>query len=140
MTWYREVVADLRESWKPSLSWEEVIALRARLQQTVTHLAALRREQRNRPGPTCGSCGGNLVSLITVRAVLFATRRFGLETAERFEVLDREWAKYRAAKNLDMCGEPAKIRLPATHEGLPTRQRSGKSSRRSKAVPGPGAG
>ena len=140
MTWYREVVADLRESWKPNLSWEEVIALRARLQQTVTHLAALRREQRNKAGPICAPCGGNLVSLITVRAVLFATKRFGLETAERFEVLDREWAKYRAANNLDMCGEPAKTRIPATHESRPTRQRSDRSSSRSKTVPGPATG
>ena len=140
MTWYREVVADLRESWKPTLSWEEVIALRARLQESVAHLAALRREQRNKVGPICAPCGGNLVSLITVRAVLFATRRFGLETPERFEVLDREWAKHRATNNLDMCGEPAKTRTPTRHDSPPPRQRSEGSSRRSKTVPGPATG
>ncbi len=136
MTWYREVVAELRQSWKPSLSWEEVIALRTSLQLTVTRLAALRREQRNKTGATCSECGGHLVSVITVRAVLFATRRFGLETTERFAVLEREWAKHRAANNLDSCGDPVKPRVHATQHSHPGRQRGRTVSEGSKIVPG----
>lgn len=134
MTWYREVVAELRDAWKPSLSWEEVIALRASLQQSVTRLAALRREQRGRVSPTCAQCGGHMVSLITVRSVLFATRRFGLESTERLEILDQEWAKHRAANNLDACGEPVKVRTQPPHHSHPKRQRRGAASGRSETI------
>ncbi len=140
MTWYREVVAELRESWRPSLSWEEVIALRASLQQSASHLATLRREQKARLGSICTQCGGHLVSLITVRAVLFATRRLGLETTERLEMLDREWAKHRAANNLDSCGEPVKARAPATGHGHPKRQKRGTPPGQTATVPGPAEG
>jgi hypothetical protein len=140
MTWYREVVAELRDSWKPSLSWEEVIALRASLQQSVTRLAALRREQRGRVSPTCSQCGGHMVSLITIRSVLFATRRFGLETTERLEILDQKWAEHRAANNLDGCGEPVKVRTQAAHHSHSKRQGRDAVSGRSETVRGPAGG
>ena len=81
--WYPEIVSLLREAWRPDLSWEAVVDLRGHLQQ---HL----REFRTRRGivpamircPRCGATAPAASPLISVRAMLLALGRYGIERPE----------------------------------------------------------
>jgi hypothetical protein len=42
--------------------------------------------------------------VVTVRAVLLALGRFGIESADTVGQLDKAWAKHRALHQLDMFG------------------------------------
>lgn len=41
-TWFKEIIATLREAWLPELSWDEVMALREQLQEQLVHIRASR--------------------------------------------------------------------------------------------------
>ena len=102
--WFRAVVAQLRDSWRPDSSWDSVVELRNALQRTLDSVVDQRRSSRPTRRHACSCCGGEMRPVISVRAVLLALGRFGIEPDEKMRQLDKEWGKHRALHRLDMFG------------------------------------
>jgi len=114
-TWYPEVVEALRREWRSNLAWHAVVELRDELQR---QLEAYRAARNIRPPMMrcrdCGFEGPQAPPKISVRAMLLALSRFGIEQTEVVRRLEKDWAKHRARNGLDLCGhipEPG----PASH-------------------------
>lgn len=115
--WYPSVVTLLRAGWNPQMSWPDVVALRQTLQAELTDY----RSRRGILPPTfrcwkCGSVTPGKPPLISVRALLLALRRFGIESDDRVREREREWKRYRAANGLDRYGQAAEISEAAAAE------------------------
>lgn len=106
--WYPELVALLRSRWRSDLSWEAMVELRDHLQ---SQLQDLRRHRGIVPPvircPSCGARGPAASPTISVRAVLLAVGRFGIEPTEAVRQRERNWARYRARHNLNLVGRPS---------------------------------
>ncbi len=114
-TWFREVIAELRGSWRPDLPWDGVIELREKLQRTLDEVVALRHRAHAGAGSRCSHCGGQMRPVVTVRAVLLALGRFGIESADTVRQLDKAWAKFRALHQLDMFGCSSDTKVAHVH-------------------------
>ena len=105
--WYPELVALLRSEWRPDLSCEAIVALRDQMQG---HLEQLRARRDILPAvihcPCCGTTAPAAPPLISVRAMLFAVERYGIETHEVVRQRERAWTGYRALHDLDLVGRP----------------------------------
>lgn len=113
-TWYPEVVALLRSRWRSELTWQAIIDLREQLQDELETLRAARgikppmfRCRR------CGTRGPAAPPRISVRAMLLALGRFGIEPAETVSQRESAWAHHRAEYSLDLLGRTG----PITTEG-----------------------
>ena len=115
-TWFPELVAALRRSWRPDPTWEAVIDLRDHLQRSLEHILTSRGIQ---PATVrcsrCGHVAPGTPPAISVRAVLLALRRFGIESEDRVRQLDKEWSRQRALLRLDLCGRAQKSSADARH-------------------------
>jgi len=104
-TWFPELVAELRQSWRTDPTWETVVDLRDQLQRRLEHILSSRGI---RPATVrcshCGHVGPGTPPAISVRAVLLALRRFGIEPEDRVRQLDKEWSRHRALLQLDLYG------------------------------------
>jgi hypothetical protein len=104
-TWFPELVAELRQSWRTDPTWEAVVNLRDQLQRRLEHILSSRGI---RPATVrclhCGHVGLGTPPAISVRAVLLALRRFGIEPEDRVRQLDKEWSRHRALLQLDLYG------------------------------------
>lgn len=110
-TWFAELVSELRASWRPNLGWEAIIALRDQLQRVLEEILITRGIKRARFRCShCGHVGPGGPPIITVRAVLLALQRFGIESEDVVRKLDKAWAKQRALQHLDMRGAPVQLR------------------------------
>jgi hypothetical protein len=113
--WYPKVLELLRAGWRPELTWGAVIALRKRLQAELD-------DYRRRKGivpPTfrcrkCGAVGQGSPPLISVRALLLALHRFGIEPVDRVRDREREWKHHRAEHGLDLYGQRTQASGSAT--------------------------
>ena len=115
-TWFPELVEELRAAWRPELSWAAIIDLRDRLQAMVEEIIVTRGIRRARMRCShCGQVGAGAPPVISVRAVILALGRFGIETPDAVDGLDKAWAKHRAQQQLDLCGRQAQHRPPAPH-------------------------
>ncbi len=106
-TWFPELVTLLRSEWDPSLSWDEIVALRNRLNEQLQQI----RVCRNIVPATvrCSHCGGEGIgasSTISVRAMILAVARFGIQSPDDVREIERAWKRHRAAVVLDLNGEP----------------------------------
>jgi hypothetical protein len=105
-TWFPELVRDLRASWRAELTWDDIIHLRKRLQQQLEEVI---RSRDITPATvrcsSCGHVGPGAQPDISVRAVLLALQRFGIESEASVRRLEKEWAKHRAVQQLDLRGE-----------------------------------
>lgn len=144
-TWFREVIVELRGSWRPDLPWDGLIALREQLQRTLDEVVALRHQAAG-AGSRCSHCGGRMRPVITVRAVLLALGRFGIESADTVGRLDKAWAKHRALHRLDMFGcssetQVAEVHAPRHSKGGRMYERAGEQGDApdERRVAGPGA-
>lgn len=107
-TWFPELVAELRESWRHDLSWDAVIELRNRLQRRLELILSTRGITPAKVRCShCGHVGPGARPVISVRAMLLALRRFEIESEASVRRLDKEWAKHRALHQLDLNGHPA---------------------------------
>lgn len=109
-TWYPEVVALLRSHWKPDLSWQAVIELRDQLQRELETLRASRGIQP--PMFRCPHCGTHAPAApprISVRAMLLALGRFGIEPSDTVRQRESAWARYRAEHSLDLFGRAGPV-------------------------------
>lgn len=105
-TWFPELVGELRAAWRPGITWEAVIALRSQLQRTLEDTLVSRGIKPARVRCFhCGHVGPGAPPVITVRAVLLALQRFGIESEDPVRKLDKAWAKHRAVQQLDMRGQ-----------------------------------
>jgi hypothetical protein len=90
------------------MDWPGVIALRddleAQLKSVITSRGIVPAIVRC---SDCGHVGPGRAPSLTVRAVMFAANRFGLEPEESFRAMDKAWAKHRKAHQLDAQGRPS---------------------------------
>ena len=112
-TWFPELVSELRASWRPNLPWDAIIGLRSRLQEKLDGILKWRGITPARVRCFhCGHVGPGASPVITVRAVLLALQRFGIESEAAVRKLDKEWATHRALQQLDMRGQRVEPRPP----------------------------
>ncbi len=115
-TWFPELVAELRQSWRTDPTWEAVIDLRDQLQRRLEHILGSRGI---RPATVrclhCGHVGPGTPPAISVRAVLLALRRFGVEPEDRVRQLDKQWSRHRALLQLDLYGRGPGAGATAPH-------------------------
>ena len=107
-TWFSEMVEALRREWKPDMPWEEIIALRDRLDAM---LQEIRFSRQIRPPtmwcPVCNERTQQAPPSVSVRAVIFALGRFGIVPPVEVKSLEKRWAKHRKENGLDRNGRPA---------------------------------
>ena len=103
--WYPHLVALLRASWHRAITWDELVSLRAVLQ---AELDEYRSRRRIVPAVIrcreCGEIGPAAPPKLSVRAMLIALRRFGIASDHDSRQRERDWARYRASKSLDLYG------------------------------------
>jgi len=115
-TWFPELVAELRASWRSDLSWAAIITLRDRLQAMVDEIIVTRGIKRARVRCFhCGHVGPGAPPVISVRGVILALQRFGIEPQDAVHRLDKAWAKHRAQEQLDLRGQQVQAGGPAPH-------------------------
>ncbi len=140
--WYPELVAILRSKWQSDLSWEAMVELRDHLQSQLQDL----REHRGIVSPvircpSCGARGPAAPPTISVRAMLLAVGRFGIEPTEAVRQRERNWARYRAHHNLNLVGRPtagsASEARPAHEHGVGGHQSSVEFTNESEATEPP---
>ena len=118
-TWFPELVDVLRQEWSCPSTWGDLIHLRDGLDEA---LCRIRTERRIRsPMVLCHRCGKRHAAApprVSVRAVILAAHRFGLTSEEEAKALARDWRKYRAAHQLDLCGKAssAQVGAESAHE------------------------
>ena len=115
-TWFPELVAELRQSWRPDPTWEAVVTLRDQLQRSLERILTSRGVK---PATVrcshCGHVAPGMPPAISVCALLLALRRFGIEPEDRVRQLDKEWSRYRALLRLDLYGQTRKSGAEALH-------------------------
>jgi len=115
-TWFPELVAELRQSWRTDPTWEAVINLRDQLQQRLEHIL---NSRGIKPATVrclhCGHVGSGKPPAISVRAILLALRRFGIESEDRVRQLDKEWSRRRALLQLDLYGRRPETSAATLH-------------------------
>mgnify|MGYP001617483957 CR=1 FL=1 len=115
-TWFPELVSDLRACWRPELTWEAIIALRGQLQRRLEDVLVSRGIKPARVRCFhCGHVGPGAPPDLTVRAVLLALQRFGIESEDAVRRLDKAWGKHRALQQLDRRGQRVEPGAPAPH-------------------------
>jgi hypothetical protein len=115
-TWFPELVSDLRASWRPDLTWDEIIALRSQLQRRLVDTLVSQGITPARVRCShCGHVGPGAPPVITVRAVLLALKRFAIESEDAVRKLDKAWAKHRSLHQLDMLGQRVEAHPLAAH-------------------------
>jgi len=113
-TWFPELVAELRQSWRTDPTWETVINLRDQLQQRLEHIL---KSRGIKPATVrclhCGHVGPGKSPAISVRAVLLALRRFGIESEDRVRGVS---VRFRGAVELQAQRTAGPRCSPATAE------------------------
>jgi hypothetical protein len=118
--WYPELVALLRREWRSDLPWEAIVELRDHLQSQIEGLRA--RRGIVPPVIRCSACGATgpaAPPTISIRAILLAVGRFGIEPSEAVRQRERNWARYRAQHDLNLLGRPIvgnSSEAPSAHE------------------------
>ena len=127
-TWFSEMIETLRQEWKPEITWEQVIALRDRLDAM---LKEIRFSRGIRPPtmwcPVCNRHTQQAPPNVSVRALILALGRFGLVAAAQVKSLEKRWAKHRKENSLDRNGKPnlpvstsSNLQEPDRHSHDPT--------------------
>ena len=106
-TWFPEMVEALRAEWRAEMSWDELIALRDRLDNMLQHIRQARHITLARTSTPCPCCGGTMVqgsASVSVRATILALGRFAIAPEAEVKLLEKRWNKYRAATGCDLYG------------------------------------
>jgi hypothetical protein len=106
-TWFSEMIDALRQAWKSEMAWEQVIALRDRLDAM---LKEIRFSRGVRPPtiwcPVCNQRTQQAAPSVSVRALILELGRFGIVGAVEAKSLEKRWAKHRKENSLDRNGKP----------------------------------
>jgi len=107
-TWFPEMVDVLRTEWRHDMSWDELIGLRDRLDDTLQGIRRDRNIQRVVLSELCPCCQGPLVQgspAVSVRATILALARFRIAPEDDVKQLDKRWNKHRRLTCLDLYGK-----------------------------------
>ena len=104
-TWFPEIIETLGQTWSPSMSATELIALRDCLD---TSLQTIRSERNIQPAmmwcPNCQARHRSAPPKVSVRAMILALSRFDIASAAEVKALERQWNTYRKRHQLDRYG------------------------------------
>jgi hypothetical protein len=129
-TWFSEMVEVLRQEWRAEMPWEEIIALRNRLDLM---LQQIRLSRGIRPAtmwcPVCDNRTQQAARSVSVRAVILALGRFRVLAEGEVKLLERGWAKHRKQESLDLNGKPSEVIDTAPKHWGPSGHSHGASSR-----------
>lgn len=110
--WFDEVVDLLHARWRADLSPEELIELVADANRLVQEI---RRKRGIPPAmffcPRCRRMEQAKEPQLTVRGLIFGTRRFGIISEEEFAALQRRWRSFQRRSALGGQGSPHGPRL-----------------------------
>jgi len=107
-TWFPEMVAALRAEWRAGMSWDELIALRDRLDGMLQHIRESRHIQPATASMLCPCCQAPMTqgsANVSVRATILALSRFGIAPEDDVKVLERRWNTSRQATGCDLHGK-----------------------------------
>lgn len=102
------MVETLRAEWSAEMSWDELIALRDRLDNMLQQTRHARHITRAKTSTACPCCGGPMVqgsASVSVRATILALRRFAIASEAEVKVLEKRWNKYRESTDCDLYGK-----------------------------------
>ncbi len=108
MTWFPEMVDELRNRWREGLSLSELMKLRDDLDAMLHRI----RSERQIRAPvvhcrSCGHVGPGMEPDVSVRAAIIALGRFGIVSAEEAKAIEKRWGSYRKENGLDLHGKTA---------------------------------
>jgi hypothetical protein len=95
-TWFPEMVEALRAEWRAEMSWDDLIALRDRLDGMLQHIRHARHITLARTATVCPCCGGPMVqgsASVSVRATILALGRFKTVEEAEVKLLEKRWNK-----------------------------------------------
>jgi hypothetical protein len=105
--WFPEMIGILKEQWKPTMSWDELILLRDRLNATLQEIRTTRQIKTAMMWcPKCQARHRAAQPTISVRAMILALGRFSVANEPEVKKLEKDWAKYRKEHRLDLDGKP----------------------------------
>jgi hypothetical protein len=106
-TWFSEMIDALRQARKSEMAWEQVIALRDRLDAMLEETRLFRSV---RPPtiwcPLCNQRTQQAAPSVSVRALILALGRFGIIGAVEAKSSEKRWAKHPKESSLDRNGKP----------------------------------
>jgi hypothetical protein len=109
-TWFPEMVEVLRAQWRAEMSWNDLSALRDRLDDMLQQIRASRHIEPADAGLLCPRCGAPMTQGspgVSVRATILALERFGMASEAEVKALEKGWKKYRQAAGCDLDGKPS---------------------------------
>ena len=98
----------LRAEWRPKMSWGEIIALRDQVYDMLTDIRQSRNIQPVTTSKLCPCCDKPMVlgaSGVSVRAMIFSLKRFGIADEADVKLLEKGWNKHRRETGLDLNGK-----------------------------------
>ena len=107
-TWFPEMVEVLRTAWRAEMSWNDLIALRDRLDSMLQHIRHARNITRATTSTRCPCCGGPMVqgaASVSVRATILAVGRFAIAPESEVKLLEKRWKEYRETTGCDLHGK-----------------------------------
>jgi len=99
------------------MSWNDLIALRDRLDGTLQHIRDSRALTRPSTSTKCPGCGAPMVqgaASVSVRATILALGRCAITSEPEAKLLEKRWKKYRQATGCDAHGKQRSKRMEAT--------------------------
>jgi hypothetical protein len=113
--WFGQMVEQLRDRWRPDISFDAHISLRDDLDAMLQRI----RLEGNISSPVircrdCGYAGPGATPHVSVRAMILSLNRFGIAPAEQIHALEKQWAAYRKLNDLDPHGR--KTALPSIRD------------------------
>lgn len=106
-TWFPEMIETWRQAWSPSMSEDDLMALRDALDAM---LQTIRHARHIRPAmmwcPRCQERHRSTPPSVSVRAMILALGRFEIASASEVKALERRWNTYRRHHHLDRYGMP----------------------------------
>ena len=122
--WFPEMIEMLRSQWNESTTFPRLVELCAMLDGVLQHHRPIVGPSLP-PGSRCPKCGrivkaeGSGPYRISVRAAILALGRFGIASPELTKKLEKEWARYRTQKQLDLYGRPAEGQTAGNENSRP---------------------
>ena len=108
--WFSEMIEMLREGWNSSMSCEDLISLRNRIDAT---LQSIRAEREILPPmmwcPTCQKGQRSVPPKVSVRATILALGRFRIALETEVKSLEKLWKKYMKEKSPNIYGRKEKV-------------------------------
>jgi hypothetical protein len=128
-TWFSEMVEALRQEWKPEMAWEQVIALRDRLDAMLNEI---RFSRGIRPPtmwcPVCNRQTQQAPPSVSVRALILALGRFSIVAAAEVKSLEKRLGKAPQRKRPGLTGKPDPAVSTGSHYQGPNHHSHGPTS------------